>query len=285
MIRRRNSIATSAWALALTIAAGVCQAQSIGTVTDVQGIVLSRNGAGTIKILAPDSSIESGDRLLTRPGTYARLTFIDRTAVTLGPESELMIVQYSYSDTAHSNTAVFDFVQGRLEIAAGRLGARSVDRFVLNTSIGTIVVGRATFIAGFTAPPRTARLHFPLRPQTDRGPSADVGHFENAVYHPPNASDPRLLLAQNTAPGASTGLNPGLYVQVLDGTIHVTNGGGTQNFTAGQFGFTPAFQQPPVILPSNPGMQFTPPPSFSSTTGTAGGTSAAKPGDVDCQVR
>ena len=276
--RPQNSIATSAWAFALALAAGVCQAQSIGTVTDLQGILLSRNAAGTIKILALDSSIESGDRLLTRPGTYARLTFTDRTAVTLGPESELAIVQFSYSDTAQSNSAVFDFVQGRLQIAAGRLGARSVDRFVLNTSIGTIAVGRATFIAGFTAPPRMSRLP---------DPSAGVGRFENVVYHPPTegASRPRLLLAQNTVAPNSAGLNPGLYVQVLDGAINVSNGGGTQNFTAGQFGFTPSFHQPPVILPTNPGMQFTPPPSFVSTTGSAGGSGAAKPGDVDCMVR
>jgi FecR protein len=287
MLQRKNSIATSAWVLALAIVAGVCQAQSIGTVTDLQGILLSRNAAGTIKILAPNSSIESGDRLLTRPGTYARMAFTDGTAVTLGPESELAILQYSYSDTAHSNSAVLDFVQGRLEIAAGRLGARSVDRFVLNTSIGTIVVGRATFIAGFTTPPRAARLHVPVSPWQDRDPSADLGlgHFENVVYHPPNASPPRLLLAQNIPATAPNGLNPGLYVQVLDGAIHVANGGGTQNFTAGQFGYTPGFQQPPVILPSNPGLQFTPPPSFSSTTGAAGGTSGSKPGDVDCVVR
>jgi hypothetical protein len=287
MLRRKNSIATSAWALALALAAGVCQAQSIGTVTDLHGILLSRNGAGTIKILAQDSSIESGDRLLTRPGTYARLTFTDRTAVTLGPESELAIVQFFYSDTAQSNSAVFDFIQGHLEIAAGRLGARSVDSFVVNTSIGTIAVGRATFIAGFMAPPRMSRLHFPLSPQTGRDPAADVGRFENVVYHPPTdgASFPRLLLAQNTVVPDAAGRSPGLYVQVLDGAINLTNGGGTQNFIAGQFGFTPSFQQPPVILPTNPGMQFTPPPSFTSTTGSAGGSGAAKPGDVDCQVR
>jgi hypothetical protein len=81
-------------------------------------------------------------------------------------------------------------------------------------------------------------------------------------------------------------LNPGLYVQVLDGMINVSNGGGSQNFSAGQFGYTPSFQQPPVILPANPGMQFTPPPSFSSTTGGGqNGNSGGKPGDVDCVVR
>ena len=272
MSRRKNSIATSAWALALAITAGACQAQSIGTVTDLQGTLLSKNTTGTIKILALDSSIESGDRLLTRPGTYARLVLTDRTAVTLGPESELAIVQFSYSDTAPSNSALFDFVQGRLQIAAGRVGARSVDHFMLNTASGTIAVGHATFIAGFTAPSRTARL--------------TVGHFEAVVYHPApdGASRPRLLLAQNIPAAPTGGLNPGLYVQVLDGMIHVTNSGGTQNFTAGQFGFTPGFTQPPVILPTNPGMQFTPPPSFTSTTGSSAG-SPGKPGAVDCQVR
>ena len=283
----KNSIAISAWVIALAIAAGVCQAQSIGTVTDLQGSLLRKNTAGAIKILAPDSSIESGDRLLTRPGTYARVEFTDRTAVTLGPDTELVIEEYSYSDTAHANDAVFDFLQGRVKVAAGRLGARSVDRFILNTSTATIVVGHATFIAGYASLPGTARLHLLLSPPADRGPLVDMGHFENVVYHPPTdgATDLRLLLAQNTPAPAAPGLSPGLYVQVLDGAIHLNNSGGTQNFTAGQFGFTPGFQQPPVILPNNPGMQFTPPPSFSSTTGSAGGTGAAKPGDVNCQVR
>ncbi len=79
---------------------------------------------------------------------------------------------------------------------------------------------------------------------------------------------------------------PGLYVQVLDGMIHVTNPAGTLNFAPGQFGFTPNFQQPPTLLPVNPGIQFTPPqafvPSSSSGGGSAGGS---KPAAIDCVVR
>ena len=93
-----------------------------------------------------------------------------------------------------------------------------------------------------------------------------------------------LLLAQNNGGGSGNGLNPGLYVQVLEGLINVHNGGGSQNFAAGQFGFTPSFTQPPVILPNNPGLQFNPPPSFSNTGGTQNGN-GGKPGDVDCIVR
>jgi hypothetical protein len=83
-------------------------------------------------------------------------------------------------------------------------------------------------------------------------------------------------------------LAPGLHLQVTDGMIVVTNGGGVQNFAAGQFGFVPAVNQAPVIVPSNPTLQFAPPPSFGSGAGgpqpSAGGSLPEKPG-VDCIVR
>jgi hypothetical protein len=74
---------------------------------------------------------------------------------------------------------------------------------------------------------------------------------------------------------------PGLYVNVLDGLITLSNNGGSLNFTAGQFGYTPAFRTPPVVLPTNPGLIFTPPPTFSPPTTTIKSPQAA----VDCEVR
>jgi len=73
-------------------------------------------------------------------------------------------------------------------------------------------------------------------------------------------------------------------VQVLDGVIGLSNAGGSQNFSAGQFGYTPSFTTPPVALPTNPGMQFTPPPAFTSSTSASAGT-PAKSKVVDCEVR
>ncbi len=79
---------------------------------------------------------------------------------------------------------------------------------------------------------------------------------------------------------------PGLYVQILDGIIHLNNNDGSQNFAAGQFGYTPNINLPPVILPSNPGIQFTPPPSFTPNTPIPGSspaptcTNTARVGDL-----
>jgi len=87
-------------------------------------------------------------------------------------------------------------------------------------------------------------------------------------------------------PGAPQ-LPPGLHVSVSDGAIVVTNGGGALDFAAGQFGYVPNMTQPPVIVPTNPGMQFTPPPAFNSNGGpepAAGGPAPPSTG-VDCVVR
>jgi len=82
--------------------------------------------------------------------------------------------------------------------------------------------------------------------------------------------------------GGSGGLPPGLHVQVIDGLINVSNKGGSLNFTAGQFGFVPNLNQPPIIVPNNPGIQFTPPPSFNSPVQ---GNTLGKSGSSDCEVR
>ena len=93
-------------------------------------------------------------------------------------------------------------------------------------------------------------------------------------------------VAQAQAP-AGSGRPSGLYVQVLDGVISLSNPGGSTNFSSGQFGFSGSLTLPPVIVPNNPGIQFTPPPVFSSSTGPQPRNGNTPPGsnDVDCEVR
>ena len=96
----------------------------------------------------------------------------------------------------------------------------------------------------------------------------------------------------------SPGLALGLYVKVVDGAITLANSGGSSNFTAGQFGFTPsAVRPPPAIVPANPSIQFTPPPTFvptqpslkgalppASNTSSATGADVAQGGSVQFQA-
>jgi hypothetical protein len=81
-------------------------------------------------------------------------------------------------------------------------------------------------------------------------------------------------------------LAPGLHLQVTDGAIVVTNNGGSLGFQAGQFGFVPNVNQPPVIVPPNTGIQFVPPPSFNGGSGGPTASTGSGAGQAtDCIVR
>lgn len=86
-------------------------------------------------------------------------------------------------------------------------------------------------------------------------------------------------------PAGAPTLAPGLYVSVIDGQISLSNKGGTSNFSAGQFGYTASVTKPPVVVPPNPALKFTPPPAFSTPKPASGSGAAPKSNTVDCEVR
>jgi hypothetical protein len=95
------------------------------------------------------------------------------------------------------------------------------------------------------------------------------------------------FVAEYVAADGGAARPPGLYLQVLDGIIHVANAAGAASFAAGQFGHVPGLTLPPVVMPADPGMQFAPPPAFSApdrTDAPARGGSVP-PSAVDCEVR
>ncbi|HWW80320.1 MAG TPA: hypothetical protein VNY82_12040 [Steroidobacteraceae bacterium] len=298
MAPSKSSIATKVSALLALFLSGHAVAEPIGVVTDSTGALLAKTATGSIKVLAVGSSVELSDTLVSRAGAYTRVALIDHTTITLGPDTELALDKYSFHEKApptqengqQSDEAVLVLSRGRVRVTSGILGTRDTDSFTLRAETAVIDIGHSTFIAEYRqrAPGQLARGDIISAPAR-RAPVLGLGQARGKYTYVQLQSFDSVRLAQNI-PGPpsgdpTSGRNPGLYVQVLDGTIHVTNSGGSQNFTAGQFGFTPSFQQPPIILPTNPGMQFTPPPSFSSPLVSQGGSGGAKPGDVNCQVR
>ncbi len=254
--------------------------QVIGTVTDVSGPMVARRIDGTIRALSTQSAVEQGDTLVTEKTTYARIKFVDNGEITLRPNTQFKIENFSYEAAKpEADSAFFTLLKGGLRSITGLLGKRNHEKFGLNTPTATIGIRGTTFIAEYI-PPSQAQVAAYQRSLT-AGLEPQYGGGRSDA--PQNGRV--LQLAEGTGGSDNGGLNPGLYVQVLDGMINVSNGGGSQNYSAGQFGFTGGFSQPPVILPSNPGIQFSPPPSFSSTGGTQNGSSGGKPGDVDCIVR
>ncbi len=171
--------------------------------------------------------------------------------------------------------------KGRVRIAAGLPGTGGGAHLVLLAGNATLTAQHGTFIAEYIqrASGEVAWQEPELR---QRRLAVLWGERSTGAYRSVAWS-----LAQAPNPGNLGGRAPGLYVQVLDGMVNLTNTGGTQNFAAGQFGYVPGQQMPPVILPTNPGMQFNPPPVFNSSTpnGAQNTPGTGKSGGVDCEVR
>jgi hypothetical protein len=274
-------------------------AQVAGTVINLSGPLLARKADGTVKILSQKSEVEQGDTLVSEKATYARIKFIDNSEITLRPNSQLRIDSFSYDEAKPENdSAIFNLIKGGLRSITGLLGKRSKERVGLNTPTATIGIRGTTYIVQYVAPgDNTPSEGEPALSQSDFA-LASVAALAPDTAAPPHSDAPAsataivpVLLAQNgrnvpPAPGAGGTLAPGLYVHVIDGIINLSNKGGSQSFTAGQFGFTASLVQPPVVVPVNPGIQFSPPPAFSSSTAPKTAANGGdKPKTVDCEVR
>ena len=286
MTSPRKCIAIKAGvSLALLFLATVASAASIGTVTELDGNLLVSRPNGSVKVLGVGSAIEEGDILTSRKQTYVTLTLADDSTVTLGPDTNLKIERYAfYKHTPDHDGAVLALANGRVRITAGLLGTRAEDTFKLVTPTASLDVKGASVVVEYVAPdqaPLTGRNTAPR--DLREGAMIAVGYTPGAepgLVRTSSSSNVLRLALTAPIPGAKA---PGLYVQVLDGLVFMSNPGGSQTFSAGQFGYTASFVQPPVVLPANPGMQFTPPPAFSqAASGTQAGAKAAQ---VDCEVR
>jgi hypothetical protein len=263
--------------LALAAASFTHAGQPAGTITKLSGWLMAIQPDGKPKVLSVDSVVEVGDTLVSEEGTYANLVLQGGNEVLIGPASRLAVVR------SEPQWVAIALVQGQLRATVANVAARG-DRFTIDTGDGSVEASGARF--ELTYVPLTAAVATARREAYTR---ASLAALESSgMTDTPRDSAIGELVAQ-VAPGApkpptAPGLPAGLYVSVIDGAIKLSNKVGSQSFTAGQFGYTASITKPPVVVPANPGIKFTPPPTFASNSGggSGGGSKAAA---IDCVVR
>lgn len=256
----KKHIATNALAgLVLSVTwTGALAGQAAGTVSNLSGPLMVKKADGAVRVLALRSVVEQGDTLVAEKNTYAQIRFTDNSEMTLRPETTVTIDAFAYDGAKpEEDDAKFTLVKGGLRWTTGLMGQRSKGKFALVTPTATVGVRGTTFVAQFVGAGGVPPTPGSVRPPGSGGP---------------------------TPPGTSS-LPPGLYLTVIDGLINVTNQGGTTGFSAGQFGFVRTNITPPIFVPINPGLMFTPPPSFSSPTQSAATNNPPKAQAIDCEVR
>ncbi|MHA4870972.1 FecR family protein [Duganella sp. PWIR1] len=127
-------------------AAGVQAAQVAGVVVQLSGPMSARSPAGAVKPLQAKSEVESGDTLVTAPGAYALVRFIDNSELALKPGTTVKIDQFSYDESRpDTDRAAYTLVKGGLRSVTGLLGKRSKDKFAMKTPSATIGIRGTTF--------------------------------------------------------------------------------------------------------------------------------------------
>lgn len=249
-------------------------AQVAGVVARLSGPLMAKKADGSVKVLGLRSEIESGDTLVSEKNTYAQIKFIDNSEITLRPGTTFKVENFSFDEGKPENdNASYNLVKGGLRSITGLMGKRNKEKFSLKTPNATIGIRGTTFIAQYVPPPAGESAG-----KAPRGPDGPLA--------PPDGAQTKL--PSSGALPAPPVLAPGLHISVSDGAIIVTNNGGSLGFQAGQFGYVPHVNQPPVIVPNNPNIQFVPPPSFDAGAGGPVAGNGPVPGQVDatdCIVR
>lgn len=293
MNQLKNCIAIKSVLLlaALCVATVVQAAAGVGTVTHLSGPLLAKKANGSVRVLGTKSSVEPGDTLSTQNKGYAQIKFSDGSALILQPDTVLTIDKFSYDAAKPSADSIaFTLMQGGVRSNAGLLGKRSKDSVQMVTPSANISMQAANVVVQYIKPSAeavaAAREAYLLASTAALDVAVQVTRSDMPM---PSAIQP--LLAQLNIPLPKGGtptpvtLPPGLYVSVIDGLINVANKGGSQSFTAGQFGYTPNPTQPPILVPKNPGLLFLPPPAFSIPPPVTGSSTPPKSNTVDCVVR
>lgn len=254
-----------------------------GEVTQLSGFVMAVKANGALKVLSPQSIVEVGDTLVSEENTYVRLGLADGRQAVLGPQTRL--------EFTHANA--LNLATGQLQVqAAAPPGATRLSIVAGGT---TVDAGTASFNLFYRPDPAAAlarrayaraSLALAASPvQSDAGTALPMWEQVATTfiqqYVAPTAGVPTSVAPSSPTSGTRA---PGLHVFVTDGLISVSNAGGSQNFSSGQFGYIRSFTTPPVVLPNNPGIPFSAPPSFTSSPSASAGT-PANSNVIDCVVR
>jgi hypothetical protein len=182
--------------------------------------------------------VQEGDVLSTEDDTYARIKFIDGGEIVLRPNSQLKVNTYQYDEAKPERDNVF--------VGLLKGGLRAV----------TGLIGK--------------RNQDKISYQT---PTATIGI---------RGTHWGMLFCQGDCMGIpSPGGGPppnGLHVDVATGSIVLTNGAGTVQFNAGQFGFVAGPNVLPQIIPE--GVRVSMPGAIAANRGDGAGI--GKNSAADC---
>lgn len=260
---------------------GAAHAAAAGQFMFVQGDVQVIGADGRTHAVRKGDPVQQGDKVVTAAGASAQIRTSDGGTLAVRPSSTMAINLYRYDGQADgTEKASYSLISGGLRAITGLIGKTHKQNYEVHTPTATIGVRGTDWSGVFCASP------------ADCGPASHGA--QNVSEAEPTAKTTGNTATATGDSGGSTVVTgggfaqaptvaPGLYVDVISGAIALSNPAGAQVYQAGQFGFVPSFNQPPVLIPRMPALLLngvTPPPGavLLSPTDTTTTTTGAKDG-------
>ena len=141
-----------AFSLALFCLAALAQSpapsQSIGEVEQLRGAGFAQAPGQLPRVLGKGLPLSEGDRLTTSDNALAIIKLKDGTMLTLRPNTELVLSQYSYRESSSSNNAmVLQLLRGGLRALTGLISKTSPNAAKIQTNTATIGIRGTDFDA------------------------------------------------------------------------------------------------------------------------------------------
>ena len=124
----------------------------------VKGHVIARAAGGArTRLVAAGAPVYTGDSLITGMDSYAVLAFLDKSRVTLLPNTEFRVDQMQYDEAKpEEGRGFFNLLRGGLRAVSGLVGHRDRRAYRMQTPVATIGIrgtGYDLFVQGTGANP------------------------------------------------------------------------------------------------------------------------------------
>jgi len=218
------------------------QAEEAARITHTAGTVGILAKDGKARLASINSPVNAGDTVTTERNSVVRLQFKDGAQITLRPESSYRVDDYYYKEgEPQKDSFSSSLLKGGMRAISGLVGKRgNRDAYKNDVKVATMGI-------------RGTRYGVRLC-ESQEVDGKRVSNCEDIVKIGKSVSTPK----------------DGLYAEVTEGAVSITNEGGEKVVNAGEYAFTPDLKTPAVLLPEDPGIGASLPSDLAVRPGSGG---------------
>lgn len=143
--RLAASAATIGLTLGIILSAGTAYAETVGAAAAVRPASTGTPPGGAARTLQAGTKIESQERITTSGSGSLQVMFNDKSTLTIGPNSDMVIDQFVYNPGASGGKFAASLTKGALRFVGGQIS--HTDGAEIKTPVATLVVrGGAAFV-------------------------------------------------------------------------------------------------------------------------------------------